>query len=293
MVRNDAPRFGTAGLSDSFRAGGGKTPEDIAAFTASFGLTAFEYQCGRGVRIQDARAAALGAACAGRGIALSVHAPYYISMSSLEEDKRLHSIDYLLQSCAAVRAMGGRRVIFHPGSCGRQSRENALDKALDTMRRAVAAVDAAGFGDCILCPETMGKVNQLGTLEEVLALCAVDPRITPCIDFGHLYARSQGSEFAGAAAAGDYAALLDRLDRALGDERARTFHVHFSRIAYTQGGEKCHLTFANTAYGPPHQPLMALFKARGLCPTVICESAGTQAEDAAALAAAWAAAPQA
>ena len=93
MDRNDAPRFGTAGLSDSFRAGGGKTPEDIAAFTASFGLTAFEYQCGRGVRISDARAAALGAACAGRGIALSVHAPYYISMSSLEEDKRLHSID--------------------------------------------------------------------------------------------------------------------------------------------------------------------------------------------------------
>ena len=62
-----------------------------------------------------------------------------------------------------------------------------------------------------------------------------------------------------------------RLYRALGDERARTFHVHFSRIAYTQGGEKCHLTFADTAYGPPHQPLMALFKARGLCPTVICE----------------------
>ena len=60
-----------------------------------------------------------------------------------------------------------------------------------------------------------------------------------------------------------------------------------------RGGEKCHLTFADTAYGPPHQPLMALFKARGLCPTVICESAGTQAEDAAALAAAWAAAPQA
>ncbi len=104
---------------------------------------------------------------------------------------------------------------------------------------------------------------------------------------------ARAARLAGAAAAGDYAALLDRLDRALGDERARTFHVHFSRIAYTQGGEKCHLTFADTAYGPPHQPLMALFKARGLRPTVICESAGTQAEDAAALAAAWAAAPQA
>ena len=282
---HSAPRFGTAGLSDSYT---GKTPADIAAYTASFGLTAFEYQCGRGVRISAERAAMLGAACAEKGIALSVHAPYYISMSSLEEEKRLRSVDYILQSCAAVKAMGGRRVVFHSGSCGKQSREQALEKALDTMRRAVAAVDAAGYGDCILCPETMGKVNQLGTLDEVLALCSVDERITPCIDFGHLYARSQGTEFAGDHAAADYAALLDKL-QVLGPARAAQFHAHFSRIAYTKGGEKCHLTLADTAYGPPHAPLLALLKARGLAPTIICESDGTQAEDARTLAQAYAA----
>ena len=284
---SDAPRFGTAGLSDSYP---GKTfdPEKIAAYTAGFGLTAFEYQCGRGVRLAHDKAAALGAACAAKGIALSVHAPYYISMSSLEEDKRLHSIDYLLQSCALVKALGGRRVVFHSGSCGKQSREAALEKALDTMRRAVAAVDAAGYGDCILCPETMGKVNQLGTLDEVLALCSVDARITPCIDFGHLYARSQGTEFAGDHAAADYAALLDKL-QVLGPARAAQFHAHFSRIAYTKGGEKCHLTLGDTVYGPPHAPLLALLKARGLAPTIICESDGTQAEDARTLAQAYAA----
>lgn len=275
---SDAPRFGSAGLSDSYP---GKTfdPEGIARYTADFGLTAFEYQCGRGVRLALDKAAALGKACAQRNISLSVHAPYYISMSSLEEEKRLHSIDYLLQSCALVKALGGRRVIFHTGSCGKQSREEALEKALDTMRRAVAACDEAGFADCILCPETMGKVNQLGTLDEVLALCQVDERITPCIDFGHLYARSQGTEFTEPHAAEDYAALLDKL-QVLGPERAAHFHAHFSRIAYTKGGEKCHLTFADTEFGPPHAPLLSLLKARGLAPTIICESAGTQAEDA-------------
>ena len=283
---NETPRFGTAGLSDSYP-GKAFDPEKIAAYTAGFGLTAFEYQCGRGVRLAHDKAAALGAACAARGIALSVHAPYYISMSSLEEEKRLKSIDYILQSCALVKALGGRRVVFHSGSCGKQSREAALEKALDTMRRTVEACDAAGFGDCVLCPETMGKVNQLGTLDEVLALCGVDERITPCIDFGHLYARSQGTEYAGDSAAADYAALLDRL-QVLGPERAARFHAHFSRIAYTKGGEKCHLTLADTQYGPPHQPLLALFKARGLAPTVICESAGTQAEDAQTLARAYA-----
>lgn len=272
---NDTPRFGTAGLADSYTVKK-FDPAAIAAYTAGFGLTAFEYQCGRGVRLAHDKAAALGAACAERDIALSVHAPYYISMSSLEEDKRLHSIDYLLQSCALVKALGGRRVIFHSGSCGKQSREEALEKALDTMARAVKACDEAGYGDCILCPETMGKINQLGTLDEVLALCGVDERITPCIDFGHLNARTLG----GIRTKADYAAILDRMAEVLGDDRARQFHVHFSRIEYSAGGEKRHWTFADTQFGPEPQPLMELLAERKLAPVVICESAGTQAEDA-------------
>ena len=248
---NDTPRFGTAGLADSYTVKK-FDPAAIAAYTAGFGLTAFEYQCGRGVRLAHDKAAALGAACAERNIALSVHAPYYISMSSLEEDKRLHSIDYLLQSCALVKALGGRRVIFHSGSCGKQSREAALEKALDTMRRAVAALDEAGFGDMTLCPETMGKIGQLGTL-------------------------------GGIRTKADYAAILDRMAEVLGDDRARQFHVHFSRIEYSAGGEKRHWTFADTQFGPEPQPLMELLAERRLEPVVICESAGTQAEDAQAM----------
>lgn len=281
-------RFGTAGTSDSFEAKGYKSSLDIPAYTAEMGLDAFEYQCGHGVRLGVDKAGKMAADAAERGILFSVHAPYYISMSSLEEEKRLGSVRYLLQSAEVCRALGGKRIIFHSGSCGKQSREAALEKALDTMRRAVEALDEAGYGDMTLCPETMGKIGQLGTLDEVLALCGVDKRITPCIDFGHLYARSQGTEFAGDHAAADYAALLDRL-QVLGPARAAQFHAHFSRIAYTKGGEKCHLTLADTAYGPPHAPLLALLKARGLAPTIICESDGTQAEDARTLAQAYAA----
>lgn len=276
---SDAPRFGAAGLSDSFAAGGYKSPRDIARYHAGFGLTAFEVQCGRGVRMPLDKAALLGAQCAAENIALSVHAPYYISMSSLEEDKRLRSVDYLLQSCALVRALGGRRVIFHAGSCGKQSREEALEKALDTMARMQAALDEAGFEDITLCPETMGKVGQLGTLDEVLALCKVDKRITPCIDSGHLNARDggwiKGTE--------QYAFILDRMAQELGDERAVNFHAHFSRIEYTTGGEKRHLTFADTVFGPPFEPLMELLFQRRLAPVIVCESAGTQAEDAAVM----------
>ena len=272
-------RFGTAGTSDSFAAKGYKNSLDIPAYTAEMGLAAFEYQCGHGVRLGLEKAARMAADAAERGILFSVHAPYYISMSSLEEDKRLNSVNYLLQSAAVCKALGGRRVIFHPGSCGKQSREAALEKALDTMRRAQAALDEAGYAEMTLCPETMGKIGQLGTLEEVLALCSVDKRVTPCIDFGHLNARTLG----GIQSKADYAAILDRLETALGDERARRFHVHFSRIEFSKGGEKRHWTFAETQFGPEPQPLMELLAERGLAPVLICESAGTQAEDARAM----------
>lgn len=269
-------RFGTAGTSDSFAAQGGKTSLDIPEYTAKMGLNAFEYQCGHGVRLGLDKAAKMAALAAPKDILFSVHAPYYISMSSLEEDKRLNSVNYLLQSAAVCRALGGQRVIFHSGSCGKQSREAALEKALGTLRRAQTALDEAGFSDITLCPETMGKIGQLGTLDEVLELCKVDERITPCIDFGHLNARTLG----GIASKADYAAILDKVEAALGGARAKRFHVHFSRIEYSAGGEKRHWTFAETQFGPEPQPLMELLAERGLEPVIICESAGTQAEDA-------------
>lgn len=269
-------RFGAAGTSDSFAAMGGKNSLDIPAYTAKFGLHAFEYQCGHGVRLGADKAAIMAERATEPDILFSVHAPYFISMSSLTEETRLNSIEYILQSCRVVRALGGRRVIFHSGSCGKQSREEALEKALDTMGRIVKAVDEAGFGDLTLCPETMGKIGQLGTLDEVLALCGVDKRITPCIDFGHLNARTLG----GIQTKQDYADILDKMESALGDERAKRFHVHFSRIEWTKGGEKRHWTFADTQFGPEYKPLMELLKERSLEPVVICESAGTQAEDA-------------
>ena len=269
-------RFGTAGISDSFDAMGFKNSLDIPAYIERFQLHAFEYQCGRGVRLGLDKAAEMARRAEKPDILFSVHAPYFISMSSMVEETRLKSIDYILQSCRLVRALGGRRVIFHSGSCGKQSREEALEKALDTMQRMVKAVDEEGFDDITLCPETMGKIGQLGTLDEVLALCGVDKRITPCIDFGHLNARTLG----GIQTKQDYADVLDRMQQVLQDDRARNFHVHFSRIEWSKGGEKRHWTFADTQFGPEYPPLIQLLKERQLSPVIICESAGTQAEDA-------------
>ena len=270
------PRFGTAGQSDSFKEKGFKKMADVPDYTQAFGLTAYEYQAGRGVRLAEETAVALKAKGGKADILYSIHAPYYISMASMEEDKRLNSLNYIRDSAAAIRALGGNRVIFHPGSCGKQSREQAMEKTMRTLRQTQEMLDAEGCEDIILCPETMGKMAQLGNLEEVLEMCQIDKRITPCIDFGHLNARTLG----GIQTKQNYADILDEMAEKLGDERASRFHVHFSRIEYSAGGEKKHLTFEDTVFGPDFEPLIELLYERKLAPVIICESAGTQAEDA-------------
>ena len=271
--------FGPAGNAESFSAMGYKNSLDIPEYIEKMGLDAYEYQCGRGVKIGEDKADMLGRLAAEKGIKLSLHAPYYISMSSVEEQKRDNSVDYILVSARAVNAMGGSRIVVHTGSCGKLPREEALRLAKDTMKKAIAALDNEGLGNIRVCPETMGKMNQLGTLEEVLELCTLDERLLPCIDFGHLNARTLGA----LKEKQDFAAVLDAIENKLGAARLKEFHSHFSKIEYTAGGEKRHLTFEDTVFGPDYEPLIELIYERGLCPTVICESAGTQAEDALAM----------
>ncbi len=269
-------KFGPAGTGDSFKAQGFKTSLQVPQYLVKMGLDHFEYQCGRGVNIGLEKAAELGKIAKENGISLSLHAPYYISMSSLEQEKRLNSINYILASAQAVNEMGGDRIVVHTGSCGKISREEALELAKDTMTLAQKALDENGLSNIHICPETMGKVNQLGTLFEVLELCKIDERIIPCIDFGHLNARDLGV----LKSKDDFEKILLEIKNQLGNERFKGFHSHFSKIEYTTGGEKRHLTFDDTVYGPEYQPLLDLVIKYDLSPVFVCESAGTQAEDA-------------
>lgn len=269
-------KFGPAGSAESFKEMGYKSSLQIPEYLNRFNLDCFEYQCGRGVNIGEDKAKELGNIAREKGITLSLHAPYYISMSSVEEEKRLNSVNYILASARAVNAMGGDRIIVHTGSCGKISREKALELAIDTMKLSLEALKSEGLSHIHICPETMGKVNQLGTLGEVMELCKIDESLIPCIDFGHLNARDLGV----IKSIEDYDNILNEIRNSLGSDRLNIFHSHFSKIEYTTGGEKRHLTFDDTVYGPDFEPLMELIYKYSLEPTFICESAGTQTEDA-------------
>lgn len=274
---NNTPYFGTAGNADSFFEAGFKDVVEAPEYLHSLGLNAYEYQGGHGVRIPEKKAALLGQRARQYGIRLSVHAPYYISMSSADEEKRNNSINYIVRSAKAAADMGADRVVIHSGSCGKMPREKALELAKDTFKRALAKLDELGLSDIRLCPETMGKVNQLGSVGEVIEICKLDERLIPCIDFGHIYARTLG----GLDKISDFEAIFNAIENNLGSERLRHFHSHFSRIRFTDpGGEKCHLTFEDTQYGPDFEPVAELCVKKGCTPVFICESSGTQAVDA-------------
>jgi len=267
--------FGPAGNSDSFTKtykGSVHAPK----WLKELGLDCYEYQCGRGVNMGEDTARAIGEAAREQGIRMSLHAPYYINLSGDGDERMEKNCEYIVKSARACHWLGGDRIVVHCGGLSGMERQVALEHTLLNLREALKALESEGLDHIRMCIETMGKVNVLGDQEEVCTICQMDERLLPCIDFGHLNARSQGGMYT----EGDFAALLDLLENRLGQERAKHFHAHFSKIQYGKGGEIKHLTFADTEYGPEFAPLAQLLAERRLAPRIICESAGTQAEDA-------------
>ncbi len=269
-------KFGAAGNSDSFYKEGHKASEEMPQWLSNMGLDAYEYQCGNGVRCGEATARKIAEKATEHGIIMSVHSPYYINLATPEAEKRAGNINYILQSAQLVKFLGGDRVVVHSGALGKMTREEATERAKECLGIVRSEMINAGFSDVRLCIETMGKINQLGNLDEVMELCRVDDSFLPCIDFGHLNARTLG----GLKTKADFEEIFDTIENKLGNERLKVFHSHFSKIEYTKGGEKKHLTYEDTVYGPDFDFVAEIMAERDIGATIICESSGTQAEDA-------------
>ncbi len=272
-------KFGPAGMCEMASAEKIKSTEKLMPWLKEKGLNAFEYQCGRGVRLSAEKAEVIKIAAENAGISVSLHAPYFISLASAEEEKRINSVEYIRQSAEAVNMLGGNRIVVHPGGLSKMKREEARALACKTLLKAQNTLDDNGLSDIHICPEVMGKINQLGDLDDVIAFCRLDERFIPCVDFGHLNSRTGGS----LRAYEDYINVLNILSNELGAERIKNMHIHFSKIEYSKGGEVRHLTFEDDIYGPMPEVFIESMVKYGMTPTVICESAGTQTADSMAM----------
>lgn len=190
------------------------------------GLGSQEVEFVRGVYLSNEKAKEAGKTAKELGIRLSIHAPYYINLVSLEQDKIGASKKRILDSCERGFYLGVRDVVFHAGYYGKREKQDVYDMIKKEIVDMQSFLKKKDFDSVRLAPETTGKKSQFGSLEELLRLrkeigCSI------CVDFAHLLARN-GSI--------DYADVFRKLLEA----GLKQLHCHFSGIIYGEKGEQKH-----------------------------------------------------
>ena len=197
-------------------------------------------------------------------IILSVHAPIAGFMGHAERGKKLNMATGMLDHSAGIaKAAGAELVVFHPGFLLERTREQAIDsicEQLGELRERLEGKDrAVPFG-----VEVMGRVREIGSLDDVLEISRRCPWVRPVLDFAHMHATSDGAF----TDVDPFAAALESADDVL--EPGAPFHIHFSDIAYANRNETKHLPYGEgTLRAEPMRDALARFERPA---TVISES---------------------
>ncbi len=267
-------KFGPSGFCEEF-AETHKSTEDMPKWLKEHNLSCYEVSFTNGVRLSFETAEKYGKLFKDAEIEVSVHAPYYINFANPDIAMIEKSNGYIIESLKRMEKLGSKKLVFHPGTQMKMSREEAFDNTYNNIKNLISILDEQGFKDFYLCPETMGKHGQIGTVEEIAKICTIDERIIPTIDFGHVNSFNGGSLKTEA----DFEAVFEVFKKYLG-ERFKNVHIHFSKIEYGKKGEIRHLTFEDSVYGPEFEPLAKVLKKLNIEACVISESAGSQTKDA-------------
>jgi deoxyribonuclease-4 len=265
----DRPRFGPAGVPPLFRILGAKVA-DVPGLLREEGLDAFEYQAvqwGQKPQIKQKDAENLGFEARKNDVLLSLHGSYYVNLCG--EKEVVEASKRRLIACAtAAQWMGAYVVVFHLGFYGRAEKKEASRNCIDALRDIIETMNSLGIQKVKLGPETMGKHFQLGTLDEVLTICEEVEQTQLVIDWAHLHARYKGMF----KKVDDFRAVVEEVEKRLGTEAVRNMHCHFSKIEYTDKGERRHHTLDEARYGPDFQMLAEVIAEFNLRPVIICET---------------------
>jgi len=265
----DRPRFGPAGVPTAFRAVKA-TLADVPRLLREEGFDAFEYQTvrwGAKPQMKKENAKKLGFKARENDVLLSIHGSYFINFCGGKEVREA-SKQRLIACVTAAEWMNAYVVVFHPGFYGKKTRREVFSNCLEALKEVVEAMNALGIKNVKIGPETMGKLSQFGSLDEILGLCEDTEQTQPVIDWAHLHARDRGRF----KTVDDFRKVVEEIEKRLGTEAAKDMHCHFTKIEFTNKGEKRHRTMDETSYGPDFAMLaktIAEFKLRSV---VISES---------------------
>ena len=262
-------KFGTVGSPKGMpKKPGGSV--GAVEFSRSIGLDALELGWVQSVRVTEATCAAIKAKADEQGVALSVHAPYFINLNA-KKDEWPKSRKRLMDAAHYGHLAGGTDIVFHPGSYFGGDPAEVLKVALPRLEKCVVELRKAG-NPVTLRPETMGKSAMLGSLEDTLEMSKI-AGVQPCLDFAHLHARPGDGTVN---TYKEWSRLLEAYASALGAQALTGLHIHLSGIEYGPKGEKNHLPLAEADLD-----LKALFKALkkfGCGGRILCESPEMEAD---------------
>ena len=265
-------KFGPSGFCDDFLKEN-KSTDDMPNWLIHHKLDAYELSFTNGVRLSDETAERFGKIFEDSKIEVSVHAPYFINFANPEQIEK--SNKYIFDCLDKMKFLKSKKLVFHPGTQMKMSREEAFENTYNAIKNLIKLLDEYGYSNFILCPETMGKHGQIGNVEEIAKICAIDERIIPTLDFGHINSCGLGS----LKTEEDFENVFNVLKKYIGD-RFKNVHIHFSKIEYGKKGEIKHLTFEDSVFGPEFEPLANVLKKLNITANVICESRGAQTKDA-------------
>ncbi|MEM4733537.1 MAG: TIM barrel protein [Candidatus Bathyarchaeia archaeon] len=265
----DHPRFGPAGIPPLFKILGAELT-DVPRLLREEELNAFEYQAvrwGQAPQLKREDAEALGVEARKNDVLLSVHGSYYVNLCGKKEVMEA-SKRRLIACATAAQWMGAYILVFHLGFYGYMEKSYAFRTCVEALKDVVATLSGIGIKEVKLGPETMGRTFQVGTLDEILAICEEVEQTQPVIDWSHLHARHQGRF----RKADDFRAVIEEVEKRLGAEAARNLHCHFSRIEYSDKGERRHHVLDEKRYGPEFEMLAEVIAEFKMRPVIICET---------------------
>ena len=270
-------KFGPSGCGEEFYNQGFTNIYDVPVWIKNYGLDAYEYSFGHGYQMSLETAKKAGEKFIENGVALSLHAPFYINFANPDEEMYLKTQNYIRTGIKFLNAFGADRLIFHPASCGKLKREDALKLTNERFSSFFNQLEEEGLLEgLLLCPETMGKTMQIGSYQEVVNLCKYNKHLVPTFDFGHINSLMQGV----LKTSDDYKKIFDYSIEKIGFEKINNCHIHFSKIQFGPKGEVKHLNFDDLIYGPEFEPLAKVLLDYNLNPRIICESMTMMPHDA-------------
>jgi deoxyribonuclease-4 len=255
-------KFGPAGNPPNFfKSEFRKDRLNAPVWCKSIGLNANERQMTYGARMKEEDAVKFGKLARKNEVELSVHGPYYVVLTSEKKGVFDNSVKELIKTCHLASLMKAGRVVFHPG----------FGRDVKKVIKGLKMVEKDKPKSVKILPETMGKISQLGDLNEVLSICE-ETECDPCIDFGHLHARTLGS----LKKEEDFRKILVEIEKRLGKKTVRKLHCHFYPIDFTDKGEKVHRAVMEKNVFPRFKDFAPLIKEFEMTPTLISESKDSQ-----------------